>query len=121
MAEATTITEADILTEVVGHDDPTLRAEAARSLLDLRFSERATLRMRELLDRNNKGTITATEAAELEKYQRVGLLLDLLQAKARVDQHGGRREPALRDLFDSSGSCYLHGRLITTRQPKSEM
>ena len=51
------MTEADILAEVVGPGSADLSPEAARSILELRFSERATDRMRELLDGNNKGTI----------------------------------------------------------------
>ena len=84
MANTSTITEADILTEVVSPDAGGLNAEAVRSILDLRFSDRAKHRMRELLDRNNKGTITPGEEAELDKYRRVGLFLDLMQAKARL-------------------------------------
>jgi hypothetical protein len=68
----------------VAPDRPNLSPESARSILELRFTERATLRMRELLDKNNKGTISADERSELDKYLRVGQFLDLMQAKARL-------------------------------------
>jgi hypothetical protein len=78
------VTEADILSEVVAPDQPGLPPESARSILELRFTEKATSRIRELLDRNNKSTITDEERSELDRYLRVGRFLDLLQAKARV-------------------------------------
>jgi hypothetical protein len=40
--------------------------------------------MRELADKGNRGTITEAENAEMESYRRVGNLLALLQAKARL-------------------------------------
>jgi len=78
------LTEADILAEIVAPDRPGLSPESARSILELRFSERATARIRELLDKNHRATITDDERSELEKYLRVGQFLDLMQAKARV-------------------------------------
>jgi hypothetical protein len=79
-----TLTEADILAEVVDTHPPRLSAEAARSLLALRFGTEATKRIRGLLRKSNRGTITAGERVTLENYLRVGQLLDLLQAKARL-------------------------------------
>ena len=84
MKQTPILTEADILSEVVAPDRPGLSPESARSLLELRFTEKATLRIRELLEKNNKGTISAHERSELEKYLRVGQFLDLRQAKARL-------------------------------------
>jgi hypothetical protein len=81
---APAITEADILNEVVAPDRPGLSQDAARSILALGFNENAQKRIGELLQANNLGTIVSEERAELDKYLRVGQLLDLLQAKARV-------------------------------------
>ena len=78
------LTEADILTEVVAPDQPTLPQEFARAVLSVRFNDSATEKIRELLQKNNAGTITTAEKADLEKYMRVGQFLDLLQAKARL-------------------------------------
>lgn len=61
-----------------------LSAEAARSILALRFSDSAQERIRGLLTANNAGTISTSERSELDKYLRVGQFLDLLQAKARL-------------------------------------
>ena len=84
MSNRSAITEADILEEVVVPDQPGLSQEAARSILALRFNEAAQARIRRSLDANNRGVLSAAKQAELEKYLRVGQLLDLLQAKARV-------------------------------------
>lgn len=84
MRNAATITEADILAEVVAPRRGGLSAEAARSLLSLKFKPRTTQRIRRLLGKNNRGTITPEERLTLDKYLRVGLMLDLLQAKARL-------------------------------------
>jgi hypothetical protein len=40
--------------------------------------------MRRLVQKNNRGTITAGERVALEKYLRVGQFLDLVHAKARL-------------------------------------
>lgn len=88
-----TLTEADILSEVVAPDEPTLNQEFARAVLSLRFNDRATNRIRELLQKNNTGTITTEEKADLEKYMRVGQFLDLMQAKARLSLQPNRSAP----------------------------
>jgi hypothetical protein len=56
-----TLTEADILTEVVAPDEPTLPQALARAVLTVRFNESATETIRELLQKNNAGTITTEE------------------------------------------------------------
>jgi hypothetical protein len=87
MKTPSNLTEADILTEVVEPDRPTLSPQLAQELLSLKFNDDATKRIRELLRKNNAGTITANEKSTLEKYLRVGEFLDLMQAKARVTLH----------------------------------
>jgi hypothetical protein len=81
---SSTLTEADILSEVVAPNEPTLSQELAHAILSVRFSDRATDRIRELLQKNNAGTLTPLERADLDKYLRVGQFIDLMQAKARV-------------------------------------
>ena len=77
------LTEADILAEVVAPGQPTLPQEFAHAVLSVRFNDSAKEKISELLQRNNAGTITTEEKADLEKYLRVGQFLDLMQAKAR--------------------------------------
>jgi hypothetical protein len=61
-----------------------LPPEAARAVLAIKFTSEDEQRMRELMDRNNQGTITAGELAEMEGYRRVGAFLGVMQAKARL-------------------------------------
>lgn len=82
-----TLTEADILTEVVEPNRRTLSPQLAEELLSLHFNDQATDRIRELLQKNTTGTITPAEKSTLEKYLRVGEFLDLMQAKARLTLH----------------------------------
>ena len=84
MSEATTITEADILKDIIAPDHGDMTREVAQSVLQWKFTERAAARMSDLADRNNKGTISDSERDELEKYLRVGSLINLVQAKARL-------------------------------------
>ena len=84
MPNPSIITDADILEEVVVPDMANLSPEAARSLLGFKFTKQATQRIRQLLRKNNQGTISATERVTLERFLRVGQLLDLVQAKARL-------------------------------------
>jgi hypothetical protein len=78
------VTEAEILDQIVAPGQGDLGLEAAKSILELRFSRHATARIRSLLRANNRGKIADAERVELEKYMRVGQLLDLLRAKARL-------------------------------------
>jgi hypothetical protein len=84
MSTTSAITEADILEEIIVPSAADLPAESARSLLRLKFSGAATRKIRKLLRQNNRGDITAEERLLLEKYLRVGRMLDLIQAKARL-------------------------------------
>ena len=92
MANTPNITEADIMEEVIAPRKSGLNPEAARSFLEMTFKRDATKQIRQLLLKNNRGTITAGERALLDKYLRVGQFLDLLRAKAQL---------SLRDAGDS--------------------
>jgi hypothetical protein len=63
-----------------GHD---LSPAGARALLKLQFDEHDRSRMHELAAKNQQGKLTEAERDELQIYVHVGLVLDLLQAKAR--------------------------------------
>ena len=84
MNQVTTVTEADIMADAIAPDCGDMPVEAARSILNWKFSDKAIRHMRSLLDLNNKGLLTPTERDELDRYRRVGLLIDLVQAKARI-------------------------------------
>jgi hypothetical protein len=81
---ATAVTDAQIFAEVIAPDNPDMAEAAARSILTLHFSDSQNARMRELAEKNNRGTITNSEQAEMESYRRVGHFFALIQAKARL-------------------------------------
>jgi hypothetical protein len=64
-----TLTEADILNEVIHPDRPDLPAEFARTILALKFGPSAIERMNELAEKNRLGELTEAEREDLEKYQ----------------------------------------------------
>jgi hypothetical protein len=76
--------DAAILARVIQAKKPTLSSEAARALLDLKFTEEDRTRMHELAVKNQQGALSSVEEHELDSYVRVGRLLDLLSAKARI-------------------------------------
>ncbi|MEX2119345.1 MAG: hypothetical protein WD847_07110 [Pirellulales bacterium] len=58
--------------------------DRARAILRLEFSEAQNERMRELADKHNRGLLSPDELQEMESFRRVGNLLALIQAKARL-------------------------------------
>lgn len=83
MSTSTIQTEADIIADLISRDEGEFDPDAARAILQLRFSDRQNDRMRELADRHNRGELTGDEREVMESFRRVGNFLALLQAKAR--------------------------------------
>jgi hypothetical protein len=79
----TTKSEAVIWARVIEPDKNGLSPEAARSILDLGFSEGDRSRMNELAKKNQEGLLSEEERQELEGYVKVGDVLSLLHLKAR--------------------------------------
>jgi|SRR5579862_6311643 len=61
-----------------------LSATAARALLRFKMAPLDRKRLHELLVKNQDDLLTVEEHAELESYLNIGMLLDLIQAKARA-------------------------------------
>jgi hypothetical protein len=80
---ATLDTESEILEQVIEPGFEAMSRETAQALLRFRFNATAVARIDELAEKNRKGTIEPAERAPLERYQRVGKFLNLVQAKAR--------------------------------------
>jgi hypothetical protein len=78
------ITEAGILERVVAPLEKALSPEAATGLLSLKFDDESTRTIRKLLRQNGRGTITSEDRLLLEKFLRIGQLIDLIHAKARL-------------------------------------
>jgi hypothetical protein len=92
-AMPTTITEADILEQLVAPSEANLPPDLARALLRFRFNAATTRTIRRLLRQNNQGVITAEDRVLLEKYLRVGQMVDLMHAKARLSMKKSREDP----------------------------
>ena len=56
---------------------------AARALLKLRFSPQDQQRMGDLSSKARAGTLTSEEQADIDTYERLGCLLDILHSQAR--------------------------------------
>jgi len=84
MSQTSTITEVDIMSDVIAPERGDLPPDVAASILRWKFTDRAIARMPELAARNNRGSITQPEREELDKYLRVGSFINVVQAKARV-------------------------------------
>jgi hypothetical protein len=61
-----------------------LSPEKAEAIASLALAREDQDRMRELIDRNNQGLLSESERAEMESFRRVGTLLGILQARARL-------------------------------------
>ncbi len=85
--------ETAILTRAIQPNGAKLSASAARALLRIQLDPRDGKRLHELLIKNQDDALTVDERGDLDSYLHVGLLLDLLQAKARAAL-GKTRKPA---------------------------
>jgi len=75
--------EVAIFGRVLEPDEATLDVAAARAILDLDFKQTDKDRMRVLLAKAKKGTLTVKEKVEIDNYERVGHMLSLMKSKAR--------------------------------------
>ncbi len=83
MASVTFSSHTDILSRVIVPEKGDLSAEAAESILRLKFDQADLDRMHLLAARSQSGELTPDEAAELDRYRHVGHMLDMLHSKAR--------------------------------------
>ena len=86
--------ETAILTRAIQPNGAKLSATAARAILRIRLDPSDAARLHEFLIKNQNAALTADERGELDGYLYVGLLLDLLQAKARAALARKTRRPA---------------------------
>jgi hypothetical protein len=80
----TAATELAILTRVFEPEEPTLSPEAAYSLLALDFRPADRERMQVLAAKARAGTLSPEDQVEIDSYEKVGHILSLLKAKAKV-------------------------------------
>jgi hypothetical protein len=82
--------EIAILSRVLEPEMATFSKRAARAILALDFNQDDKSRMRELSSKAREGTLTPEERTEIDNYERVGHLLNLLQSKVRSLDKGRR-------------------------------
>ena len=82
--------EVAIFGRVLEPEEATLDAAAARAILSLDFKQTDKDRMRVLLAKAKKGTLTAKEQVEIDNYERVGHMLSLMKSKARCSLKGSK-------------------------------
>ena len=76
--------ETAIMSRVVQPKKPNFPAAAARAILEWDFSSADKKRMHELSAKAQEGNLTDAEQSELDNFERVGHLLNLMQSKARL-------------------------------------
>jgi hypothetical protein len=74
----------EILVRTIKPNDGSLSSEAARAMLDFRLSKDDTARVNDLATKARAGDLTAEERAELDDYERITALLEIMQSKARL-------------------------------------
>lgn len=65
------------------HLDESISSTAARALLKLRFPPQDVARMQTLAAKARRGDLTDTETVEIDAFEQMGCLLDILHSKAR--------------------------------------
>ena len=83
MAATRTMTEIEILADVLRVRKGNLPPDVARSMLDWKFSPKANARMNRLATRSSEGKLSDRERDELDRFLRVGSLINIAQAQAR--------------------------------------
>jgi hypothetical protein len=83
--------ESAILSRAIQPDRHDLSAPVARALLRIQLDPRDRDRLHELLVKNQEELLTADESGELASYLHVGMMIDLLQAKAHASLRAATR------------------------------
>lgn len=84
MSLSITNAEAEILTRLIGPANPSFSADAARSVLQIQFSDNDARRANELAAKSRMGALIDDEQDQLHGYLFVGAMVDLMHSKARL-------------------------------------
>jgi len=76
-------TESEIFSRIVGGSSA-IPPAVAESVLEWKFSRRDKARVNVLQSKNNEGALNPDEQEELARYVRVGQMLAVLHARARL-------------------------------------
>lgn len=81
---ATADYNSEILFRAIKPTDGDLSTDAARAMLNFRLAPDDTTRVNNLATKARAGTLTAEERTELDDYERVTALLEIMQSQARI-------------------------------------
>jgi hypothetical protein len=98
--QASKTSEFAIFARLIKADKGDMSRQLARFILTLGFDDEDQDRMRDLAERNQKGSLSSEDYEELDNYVKAGHLLALLQSKAR------------KSLKSKKASSVIHGRLV---------
>jgi len=73
-----------ILERMIKPEEPSLSPEVARHFLQLRFSDAEQARLNALSEKARDGTLTDSEASELDSFVVLSHWIGVLQSKARA-------------------------------------
>ncbi len=76
--------ETEILSRVIGPENPNFSPEAARSILTLGFGDADNEQMNLLAVKARQGALDEQEESLLNAYMFVGAVVDLMHSKARL-------------------------------------
>ena len=76
-------TEAAILARIIQSEERELTPEVARYLLSMKLPASDEERVQELSAKARSGSLTDSETQELDSYLHIGILLGVMQSKAR--------------------------------------
>ena len=79
-----TSSELVIFARLIRADGSSLSRELARYILTLGFDDEDQKKMTDLAERNQDGTLSGEQRAELEHFVKAGQFLALLHSKARI-------------------------------------
>jgi hypothetical protein len=83
--------EAKLWARLIESQPDDITPETAKYFLRLGFSEEDQIRMQDLAQKSEEGSLTEPEAREFDTYLHIGNLLAVMQSKARLVLYG--REP----------------------------
>ena len=84
MLKTKDLTEDRMLLRIFEHEHAPMTPAAARAILALTFPDADRKYMKRLAQRSRDGLLTDEEMKQVESYSRVGSLLGILHAKARL-------------------------------------
>ena len=76
--------ETEILSRLIGPENPSFSDEAARSILAIRFDEADIERINALAAKGRLGDLSEEDESQLDAYLFVGAVVDLMHSKARL-------------------------------------